>query len=99
MTIGALLVYLLPERFRDIDVKRHLWRSSVLFSVSLAVCFVTQLAIPFSPHGTLVGLWSIAMAAAAMAFITRSRPDEPVVLDEAVPAREPVRAGTVGAQT
>jgi SAM-dependent methyltransferase len=59
MTIGALLVYLLPHRFRDADVKRHLWRSSLFFSVSLAVCFVTQLAVPFSPHGTLVGLWSI----------------------------------------
>src|SRR3989442_15372955 len=54
MTIGALLVYLLPHRFRDADVKRHLWRSSLFFSVSLALCFVTQLAVPFSPHGTLV---------------------------------------------
>jgi MFS family permease len=61
MTIGALLVYLLPDRFRDADIKRHMWRSSLLFSVSIALCFLTQLAIPFSPHGSLAELWSIVI--------------------------------------
>jgi hypothetical protein len=61
MTIGALLVYLLPHRFREADVKRHLWKFALLFSVSLVVCFVTQLALPFAPHGDLIGLWSIVV--------------------------------------
>src|SRR4029079_4698946 len=59
MTVGALLVYLLPDRFRDADVKRNLWRYSLLFSVSIAVCFVTQLAVPFMPRGSLAAWWSV----------------------------------------
>ena len=59
MTVGALLVYLLPDRFRDADVKRHLWRYSLLFSLSIAVCFVSQLAVPFTPRGSLAAWWSI----------------------------------------
>jgi hypothetical protein len=33
MTVGALLVYLLPDRFRDRDVATRLWRYALLFSV------------------------------------------------------------------
>ena len=45
MTIGALLVYLMPERFRDADVKRHLWRSSLLFSVSAVLARTVSTAV------------------------------------------------------
>ncbi len=61
LTVGALLVYLLPNHFRDVDVRARLWLYSLLFSVSLAVCFVTQLAIPFVPEPTLAGAWSVAL--------------------------------------
>jgi hypothetical protein len=59
MTVGALLVHLLPDRFRDADVKRHLWRYSLAFAISIAFCFVTQLTIPFEPHATITGIWSV----------------------------------------
>jgi MFS family permease len=59
MTMGALLVHLLPDRFRDEDVKRHLWRYSLGFGISIALCFVTQLTIPFEPHATVAGIWSV----------------------------------------
>ena len=61
LTAGALLVYLLPNRFRDGDVKSRLWLFSLLFGVSLAVCFVTQLTIPFVPEANLAGAWSVAL--------------------------------------
>ena len=61
LTVGALLVYLLPHRFRDADVRRNLWRFSLLFSVSLALCFATQLTIPFVPEPNLAGAWSVAL--------------------------------------
>jgi MFS family permease len=60
MTVGALLVYLLPDRFRDADVKRLLWRYALLFSISIAICFVSQLAVPFTPRGSLAAWWSVA---------------------------------------
>jgi SAM-dependent methyltransferase len=61
LTVGALLVYLLPQRFRDARVRTHLWLFSLLFSVSLALCFVTQLTIPFVPEPNLTGAWSVAL--------------------------------------
>jgi hypothetical protein len=61
MTAGALLVHLLPDRFRDRDVAARLWRYSLLFSVSLAICFATQLSIPFSPERNVAGLWSVVL--------------------------------------
>jgi hypothetical protein len=59
LTLGALLVHLLPGRFRDVDVKRHLWLFSLLFGVSLAVCTVIQLSINFVPEWTLSGVASV----------------------------------------
>lgn len=59
LTVGALLVYLLPNRFRDERVKRDLWLFSLLFAVSIGVCLALQLWIPFSPHLTLGGIASV----------------------------------------
>src|ERR671917_2285314 len=52
MTLGALLVYLLPHRFPEAGVKRQLWLFSLLFAVSLAICFAVQLSFPFLPRMT-----------------------------------------------
>ena len=59
LTFGALAVHLQPERFRDDDVPRRLWTFSLLFSVAIAVCFVIQLAIPFTPRLTIGGVASV----------------------------------------
>lgn len=61
MTLGALIVYLRPDRFPASDVRRQLWLYSLLFSVSIAVSFITQLAIPFVPRWNFVGVWSVAL--------------------------------------
>jgi hypothetical protein len=57
MTVGALVVYLRPERFTD--VTRSLWRYALLFAVAIPICLITQLSIPFVPHWTMVGVWSV----------------------------------------
>ena len=46
LTVGALVVYLFPRWFRDRDVGDRLWVFAALFATTLAICFVTQLAIP-----------------------------------------------------
>ena len=61
MTAGALLVHLRPTWFRDDNVKRQMWRFSLLFAVSVAVAFCIQLAIPFVPRMTMAGVSSIAL--------------------------------------
>jgi MFS family permease len=59
MTVGALLVHLLPQRFPAERVKRQLWLFSVLFALSLAVCFAVQLSFPFLPRATFRGVVSV----------------------------------------
>jgi hypothetical protein len=59
LTVGALLVYLLPNRFTEERVKRDLWLFSLLFGVAIAVCTAIQLWIKFVPHLTLSGVASV----------------------------------------
>ena len=66
LTAGALLVHLRPQRFRDADVRAILWRYSLFFSVSLALCFVTQLSIPFMPARNLAAAWSVVLTCAVI---------------------------------
>src|SRR5262245_44386888 len=61
LTAGALLVHLVPKWFAVERVGQHLWRAALAYSLALAVCFVIQLQIPFSPHLTLGGLTSIVV--------------------------------------
>ena len=59
MTVGALVVHLLPQRFPAEGVKRQLWVFSLLFALSLAVCFAIQLSFPFLPRATFRGVASV----------------------------------------
>ena len=59
-TAGALLVYFRPHAFPDDRVKEQMWRYSLAFGVSVALCFLTQLIVPFMPGGTLAEIWSVA---------------------------------------
>src|SRR4051812_14391880 len=61
MTVGALSVHLLPRVFKPADVKRHLWLYSLIFSVSIAVCFMAQLQIRFNPRFTPSGVASVML--------------------------------------
>src|SRR5688572_5539823 len=56
MTLGALIVHLAPDRFKVADLKQQLWRVTLLFAVSIAVCFLLQLTIPFTPRWNLAAV-------------------------------------------
>jgi hypothetical protein len=66
MTVGALAVHLLPGRFPHEGVRRQLWLYSLLFGVSVAVCFAVQLAIPFTPLFTVPGVASVVATCAVI---------------------------------
>src|SRR4026208_1006776 len=48
MTVGALLVYLLPNFFTQQRAKHHLALTSLLFAVSTVISFLTHLSLPFN---------------------------------------------------
>ncbi len=56
MTLGALLVHLLPRRFPEAGVKRQLWVAALLFALSIPVCLAIQLALPFEAELTAGGI-------------------------------------------
>jgi hypothetical protein len=59
MTVGALIVHLLPRRFPHAEVGRQLWVFALLFGIAIAACFAIQLAIPFTPRATVLGIASV----------------------------------------
>jgi hypothetical protein len=56
MTVGALLVHLLPRRFPEANVKRQLWVAALVFGISIPVCLAIQLALPFEAELTAGGI-------------------------------------------
>ena len=58
MTVGALIVYLLPDRFPAEKTNQRLALFSLLFSISIVLSFLTQLSIPFVPRWSLAGVYS-----------------------------------------
>jgi hypothetical protein len=59
MTFGALVVHLRPQWFPEARVAERLLRVALLFSVSIPICLVVQLAIPFTPRFTVGGVASV----------------------------------------
>ncbi|MEW5818744.1 MAG: hypothetical protein AB1782_01010, partial [Cyanobacteriota bacterium] len=48
MTIGAVIVYILPESFKKGEARTLLSKNAYLFSVSIFICFLFHMIIPFS---------------------------------------------------
>src|SRR5919107_3103412 len=46
MTVGALVVHLLPRRFPEANVKRQLWVAALAFGLSIPLALTIQLALP-----------------------------------------------------
>jgi hypothetical protein len=67
LTAGSLIVHLRPERFGSERVKHQLARQSLAFSLTLAVCFVAFLQIPFRPRGDLAGIASVVATCVVVA--------------------------------
>ncbi|MCE9595451.1 MAG: hypothetical protein K8S98_14785 [Planctomycetes bacterium] len=67
MTVGAVIVYLRPERYRQENVEADLAANSVWFAVTVVASFLTLLSIPFVGKANLLGLWSLALTFAVVA--------------------------------
>lgn len=61
MTVGAIIVYLLPSYFTSERAKSQLAISALLFAVSTIFSFLTHLSIPFVTHESITGLYAIAL--------------------------------------
>jgi hypothetical protein len=68
LTAGALIVHLLPGRFRHADTKHRLWLFALLYGVALAACFAIQLTIPFTPRFTVGGVASVVATCGVVAI-------------------------------
>ena len=61
MTIGALIVYLLPAYYSQARALYQLTVNALLFAISIVISFLTHLSIPFRPDLSLIGLYSVAL--------------------------------------
>lgn len=61
MTVGALIVYLLPDRFPTEETNERLIVFSFLFSISIVLSFLTQLSVPFVARWSLAGVYSATL--------------------------------------
>jgi hypothetical protein len=61
MTVGAILVYLLPHRFTLERAKYHLTLGSLLFAVSIVLSFLAHLKIPHVKDASIVGQWPLVL--------------------------------------
>ena len=62
MTVGAILVYLLPAYFTEARTHDHLALSAWLFAISIVISFLTYARIPFVMSGSLAAVSSIALS-------------------------------------
>lgn len=67
MTVGAILVYLLPGTFTTDATRTHLARAALGFAAAIVVSFLTHLSIPFTAHASIAGLFAIALTYAVIA--------------------------------
>ena len=61
MTVGALIVHLLPDRFPEERIRERLIQSTLLFSISIVITFVIHLRIPFDPGWSFKGTSFVAL--------------------------------------
>jgi len=67
MTVGALLVYLLPRVFTADRVADWIALAAVALPVAMVLSFLTQLSIPFRVAPTVVALYAIVFTYAVIA--------------------------------
>jgi len=68
MTVGSLIVYLLPRVFTSEATDRHLAASAVALPVVMVLSFLTQLSIPFLVHPSVVALYAIVLTYVVIAL-------------------------------
>ncbi len=68
MTVGALMVYLLPRWFPPGGATRQLAAWSVAFPILLILSFLTELSIPFRMHPSVVGIYAVFLTYVVIAI-------------------------------
>ncbi len=68
MTVGALLVYLRPDRFPTDRPAEQLARWGTAFPILIAFSFLTELSIPFRVHPSIVAIYGIALTYVVVAI-------------------------------
>jgi len=68
LTVGALLVYLVPRWFPNERVVQRMWLATILFAVSIPVCLGIQLSIRFDVEWSVGGVASV-IATCAIASV------------------------------
>jgi hypothetical protein len=61
MTLGALRIYLAPERFRQARIHTHLAHSALLFAVSIVLSFLVHANLPFIFAASFSSFLSLGM--------------------------------------
>ncbi len=61
ITVGAIAVYLFPDRFTEEKAGRQMALSALCFSWAVIFSFLTQMSIPFVPEASIVGVYSMAL--------------------------------------
>ncbi len=67
MTVGGIIVYLLPERFTPEKAYRHIALAALGFAASAPLGFLTHLSVPFQPRMSVIGLYSTVLTYVALA--------------------------------
>jgi hypothetical protein len=68
MTVGALAVYLAPRAFPAGRVREQLAVAGALFPLAIIFSSLTQLAIPFRVHPSVVAIYAIVLTYAVIAI-------------------------------
>ncbi len=61
MTVGALIVYLSPNRFTQDRAIYHLSLDSLLFAIATPLSFLAHMSLPFITDGSLIGFGSMGL--------------------------------------
>ena len=61
MTVGALIVYLLPRQFPHEKLVERLALFAVLFPIAIVLSALTQFSIPFRVHPSIVAIYAIGL--------------------------------------
>lgn len=61
MTLGAIIVYLLPKHFSPERAKEQLAVSALLFAITIVISFLIHLLIPFGIRSSPLGWYSIPL--------------------------------------
>lgn len=71
LTVGALLVYLVPSWFPNERVSQRMWLAAILFALSIPVCLAIQLSIRFDVEWSVSGVTSVitTCAIASVPFV------------------------------